>query len=327
MAQDVFRWGILGPGHIAARTVPAIVRTPGLRLEAVASRDLARAQAFAAAHGAAKAYGSYRELAEDPDVDAVYVATPNAFHCEQAVLCLSHGKAVLVEKPFALNAAEGRRMAEAARTHGAFLMEAMWTRFVPAVRHLRSLLASGALGAPRLAVADFSFSRQLGPETRLLSPALGGGALLDLGVYCLSFASLAFGPVPDAVSSYARLGPTGVDVQDAVLLRYAGGGQAQLSCGFEAYGAADATLLCADARVALPSVAKPEALAIVRPSGSETLPFPFAVNGYEPQFLEVRDRVREGALASPEMALSETLATLELMDALRRDWGVRYPQE
>ena len=221
------RWGILGTGHIASRFAEALSTLPDVRLLAVGSRRRATAEAFARRHRAERTYGSYVELAADPDLDIVYVASPHALHRDHSLLCLEAGKAVLCEKPFALNAREAREVVAAARTRGLFCMEAMWTRFLPTMRRLIELLDAGTIGEVRMVSAQLGFPSEPDPTSRLFDPALGGGALLDLGVYPLALASQLLGQPVD-VASAATFGATGVDEQCALLLRYEGGRIASL---------------------------------------------------------------------------------------------------
>ena len=187
------RWGILGTGRVAGRFAQALRELDDARLLAAGSRRLATAEAFARHHGVERAYGSYAQLAADPDLDIVYVASPHALHREHSLLCLEAGRAVLCEKPFALNATEAREVIASARSRGLFCMEAMWTRFLPAMRRLTELVDAGAIGELRMVTAQLGFPSEPDPSSRLFDPALGGGALLDLGVYPLALASQLLG--------------------------------------------------------------------------------------------------------------------------------------
>jgi len=180
-----YKWGILAPGSIANKFAEGLKIIPNAVMYAVGSRDRGRAEAFAQKHGFQKTYGSYRELAEDPEVDAIYVAPPHPFHEEAAVLCLNNKKAVICEKPFAVNSRQVERMIQCARRNNVFLMEAMWTRFLPTICKVRELLAGNAIGKVRLVTADLGFRAGLNPEGRLFAPALAGGSLLDVGVFNL----------------------------------------------------------------------------------------------------------------------------------------------
>jgi dihydrodiol dehydrogenase / D-xylose 1-dehydrogenase (NADP) len=327
MEKKQFNWAVLGPGVIAHKVVSSFSGAPGAALYAVGSRNIARAKAFAQEFGAAAAYGSYEEVANDPKVDAVYVATPHSLHCENAILCLEHGKPVLCEKPFSINAGFARRMADAARANGVFLMEAMWTRFLPAIAKVRELLASGAIGEPRMLAADCSFSMPPNPASRLYNPALGGGGLLDVGVYTVSLSSMVFGRTPAQVASLAHIGATGVDEHAALLLKYPGGQIAALTCGIHACGYGGAEIMGTEGAIELKSFNGAKSVHITRGGVSEELKFPVAATGYEYQIIETMDCVRKGLTESPTMPLDETIAVMETMDRVRAQWGLEYPME
>ncbi len=229
------RWGIAGPGRIAAAMAADFARVTNGELVAVGSRDEARATAFAAAHGIPKAHGSYAALVTDPDVDAVYIATPHPQHVDIALAALAAGKAILVEKAFTASVADTERVIETARAAGVFAMEAMWTRFVPGIREVRELITSGAIGQLRMVQGDLTAFRGYDPTDRLFDPALGGGAVLDLGVYVLSLTQHLLG-TPERVYSVGGTSPSGVEGEFGVLLGYADGRSATLSGGFTAYG-------------------------------------------------------------------------------------------
>ncbi len=220
---DAVRWGIAATGGIAESFAEGLAQVPDAELVAVASRSQERADAFGDSHDVRNRHGSYEALADDPEVDVVYVATPQSRHAEDTLLFLAAGKAVLCEKPFALDEAQAATMIDAARQHDLLLMEAMWSRFLPAYRRLREVLAEGRIGEPRLVEADFGFRLpdDVG-DHRLIDPTLGGGALLDLGVYPVQLCALVLGP-PDRVAAVGHLGPTGVDEQVAAVLGHPGG--------------------------------------------------------------------------------------------------------
>lgn len=318
-----FRWGILGTGAIAAKFTSGLAAAPDHVAAAVGSRAPESARAFAARHGVARAHGSYADLAADPGLDAIYVATPHARHLEDALLCLEAGKPVLCEKPLALSESQGRRMVAAARERGLFLMEAMWTRLNPVVRALRGLLAEGRLGDPRMLSCDFGFRAEYDPAGRLFDPALGGGALLDVGVYGVAFARMVFGTDPESLSGVATLGETGVDEQCAFTLRYPCGGIASLSAAVRVDTPQEVVLSCTDGRVRVPLFWCPERMIV----DGEEQRFEVAGNGYHYQALEVAERVRAGDVESAHVPHDESLAILRTMDALRGEFGVRYPGE
>lgn len=221
------RWGVLGPGGIAGDFTTALHRFTDQRAVAVGSRSLERAQAFASRHGIGRAYGSYEQLVDDGDVDIVYISSPHSEHREHALLAIAAGKHVLVEKPIGVDAQEAADIAEAARAAGVFAMEAMWTRFLPKFTVIRSLLDDGVLGELEAVTADLGFPAEFDPAGRMWNPDLGGGALLDLGVYTVWFAQFALG-TPSAVHAFGQLAQTGVDQQVALGLEHRDGAHSQL---------------------------------------------------------------------------------------------------
>ena len=226
---NAIRWGILGTGSIAKQFARGLADTPDAVLQSVGSRTQDSADAFGEAFSVPTRHASYEALANDPEVDAIYVSTPHPFHKDNSILCLQAGKAVLCEKPFTINAAEAKAVVEVARARGVFLMEAMWSRFFPAMQQVKKWLDEKAIGEVRLVNADFGFRAGINPEGRLFNPALGGGALLDVGIYATSFASFVLGPHPTRIESMANIGETGVDEQNAVILGYDNGAMALLS--------------------------------------------------------------------------------------------------
>jgi predicted dehydrogenase len=260
------RWGILGTGSIARLFARDLGDLPDAELVAVGSRSRERAEAFGRELGVPHRFGSYAELVGNPQVDVVYVATPASAHRKNMLLCLEAGKAVLCEKPFTVDAGEAREVVAAARRHGRFLMEAMWTRFVPATVKLRELLAAGAIGNVRCMIADLGRSSDLRPKARLLSPELGGGALLQSGIYLVSLASMIFGS-PDQVRSLADAGASGVDEQAGVLLGYPEGKLALLFCSIGARTSREATVVGTAGQIRIhPPVVCPSSLTLLRRS-------------------------------------------------------------
>jgi predicted dehydrogenase len=301
---------------------------PDAELAAVGSRRRETAEAFGEKHRIARRYASYEALAADPEVDVVYVATPHPMHKENALLCLRAGKAVLCEKPFAINAAEGRAMADAARQASRFLMEAMWTRFLPATIKAREIVRSGAIGEVRFVKADLCFRAGWNPEGRLLNPALGGGALLDVGIYTVAWAAMLLGATPSRISALSHLGPTGVDEQSAVVLGYDDGRLAQLSCAVRTSLPHESIIAGTDGLI---RVHHPfwhaSRLTISAKGKEETLDLPYEHNGYQYEAAEVMRCLREDRIESDVMPVGETLAILALMDRIRAAVGLRYPME
>ncbi len=322
----VIRWGIIGLGAIARKFAGDLVHVPDAQLVAVGSRSLAKATAFAAEFKAARAYASYQELVADPQVDAIYVATPHPMHREDAILCLEGGKAVLCEKPFAVNHGELERVIAVARTARVFLMEAMWTRFLPTMVRVREWIAGGAIGDPRMLSADFGFRCPWDPASRLLDPALAGGALLDVGVYTVALAQQLFGP-PARIAGLATIGATGVDEQAAFVLAHAGGRLAVLSCAVRTATPQEARIDGEDGRITIPAFWQASSARLVASARSELIETPFPGNGYQFEAIEVGRCLRAGLLESPAMTHGESVHIMRTMDELRRQWGLRYPAD
>lgn len=325
--SETIRWGLLGCGSIARALATAIRETPDATLAAVGSRSLEKAQAFAAEFGAERAHGSYEALAEDAGVDVVYVATPHPMHRDGVLLCLDRGRAVLCEKPFALNAVQAREMVAKARQTNRFLMEAMWTRFFPITRRVRELAAEGAIGEIKLLAADFGFRAGFDPKSRLFAPELGGGALLDVGIYVASYASMLLGR-PDSIVSQMKPARTGVDGQSAFVLGYPSGAMAVLYTSIQAMTPWEATIMGEKGSIRVHSPFwKPSRLTLKTEAGEETIDLPYEGNGYRFQVEEVGRCLRAGERESPLIPLDETIAVMETLDAIRRPWCLVYPGE
>ncbi len=326
MAQPI-RWGILGAGWIAATVAPDIASSDGGVLAAVAARDGARAAAFAERHGVERSYGSYRELVEDPDVDVIYVATTHAQHHEHALLALAAGKPVLVEKAFALNAGQAREMVAAARTRGLFCMEAMWMRFNPLILEAQRLVAGGRIGELVNIRADYSKRFAFSADHRLFDLSAGGGALLDLGVYPLTFAWLFLGR-PDTVQAAGVLSPTGSDASVAVQWFYDSGRVAQIHTSAERESPVGALVVGTTGWIAIDTpLHLPASMTIHTADGDEVRTAVLPGNGYGLEVAEVHRCLRQGELESPAVPLDDTLAILETIDDVRRQIGVRYPAD
>ena len=322
------RWGILGPGKIAHKFATGLKSIPDAALVAVGSRTLDRATRFAAEYNVPRVHGHYESLAADPEVDVVYVATPHPLHHDTAMLCLKAGKAVLLEKPFTINAREGEELVEVARSNDVFLMEAMWMRFLPMVVQIREWLAQQLIGEPRIVMADFGFRGDWNPEGRLLNPALGGGALLDVGIYPLSLASMVFGGVPRNVTGLCHFGQTGVDEQSAMVLSYEGGELAVLTCAVRTGTAHEARILGTTGSIHMPAFWHgTQATLAMEGQESKTICCPKEGNGYNYEAVEVGRCLRAGLKESPIIPLSETLSMMRTLDELRRQWGLVYPGE
>ena len=287
-------------------------------------------------------HGSYEALAHDPDVDVIYIGTPHPFHFEHTLLCLEAGKHVLIEKPFAMNARQTRQMIEKARANGLFLMEAMWTRFLPAMVQVRQWLADGAIGEVELVRANLSFMAEFDAKSRLFAPELGGGALLDVGIYPISFASMILG-TPKTIGSTACLGQTGTDDRSAYLLGYEGGKTALLSSAVQLGVPVEAEIIGTQGYIKIhePWI-NPRVVTLAKPAApgvqarlifegnvfdTQTVYLPTRGNGYNYEAIEVGECLRAGRLESQVLPLDELLAIMETLDTIRAQWGLTYPTE
>ena len=361
---DAIRWGILGAGRVARSFARGLQHLPDAVLKAVASRSAERLREFSALFQVEHLCNDYESLANDRNVDIVYIATTNQLHCEHSILCLNAGKPVLCEKPFTVTAAEARRVIELARRRRLFCMEAMWTRCLPLMRELPAILGSGAIGAIRMLKADFGSLPPFDKENRFFNPALGGGAMLDLGIYLLSLASYLFGP-PESVSSQATISQTGVDEQSAALLNYKSGQIAMISCSIVTRLPTEGLIVGTRGNIRIHSpIHCPRGLTVtVYPDlagepGGENVPgrafasgasksisflgrvrskiqpghkddvtsYPFEGNGYNYEAQEAMRCLRSQALESTMLPLNETLQIMETMDAIRAQWVSRLPE-
>ncbi|SCL40318.1 Predicted dehydrogenase [Micromonospora pallida] len=320
------RWGILATGNIAARFAEDLTLVPDAELVAVGSRTAEGAERFAAKHGVPRAYGSWTELAADPDLDVVYVATPHSAHYDATMTCLDAGRAVLLEKPFTLNLADSTELVETARSRGVFLMEAMWMRCNPLILRLVELVAEGAIGTVTNVRADFGMAGPFPPEGRLRALALGGGALLDVGIYPVSLAHLLLG-MPDHVRAWAKISPEGVDENTGIVLGYDSGAVATLSCGLLGATPVTASITGTAGRIELPSLFfRPDSLTLLR-SGREpeTVRTELVGHGYQYEAVEVQRCLADGLLESPLVPHAITLEVMGLLDDVRALIGVEYP--
>jgi predicted dehydrogenase len=323
----VVRWGVAGPGGIATRFAEAMRMVAGGEITAVASRSLDRAEPYADRFGVRTRYGDYSSLAADPDVDAVYVATPHTRHEADTLAFLAAGKHVLCEKAFALDGAQARRMVAAARDNGVFLMEAMWSRFLPAYRVLQDLVAAGRIGEPLLVEADFGIRIPVMPDHRLFDRALGGGALLDLGVYPVQLCNLVLG-APDRVAADGVVGETGVDEQIVAVLHHPGGRLGVVKAAIRVPLACGARIAGSDGWIELPPFMHcPDAVVVGGSAGTERIDAAFEGDGLRFQIDEVHRCLAAGLTESPAMTLDDTIAVMDALDAIRAQVGVRYDED
>jgi predicted dehydrogenase len=325
--DDRIRWGIAATGGIARRFATGLAETDDAETVAVASRTLERAEAFGGEFDIPHRHASYEALAADPDVDVVYVASPHSRHEVDTLLFLEAGKHVLCEKPFALNETQARRMVDTARDRGLFVMEAIWSRFLPAYELLADLLAGGVIGEVVSVDADFGIRFPFDPAHRLFDLALGGGALLDLGIYPLQLATLVLG-APREVHAVGRIGETGADDYVAAVLAHDGGGLSTIRASTQVTLACAARISGTDGVIDLPIFMHcPGSLTVTTVAGVEVHDAPIVGEGLRLQVAEVHRCVRAGELESPVIPHAETLRLAHTMDRIRDQIGVRYPGE
>lgn len=319
--------GIIGAGWIADKMAEALAPLADYEVSAIASRSLEKAQAFAAERGIRKAYGSYEELVRDPEVDLVYIATPHSHHYEHARLAIEHGKPVLVEKAFTANARQARELIELAHERKVFMTEAIWTRYMPLSHKVKELMESGIIGEPRVLTATLCYMME--HKERIVRADLCGGALLDLGVYCLNFARMYFGTDIARTVTNCHLGPEGMDMMESISLSFADGRMANLQAGCLTLNDRQGIISGTEGYIRVDNINCPERIDVVRNyENVETILRPAdMVNGYEYQVYECRRCIEAGLLESPLMPHAETLSIMEQMDALRKEWGVVYPMD
>lgn len=322
------RWGILATGGIA-QAFAADLKLTGFDVRAVASRDQLRADEFAARFSLPVAHGSYAALAEDPNVDIVYIATPHPQHVAPALQMIAAGKHVLIEKAFTANAAQARAIRDAAAERGVLAMEAMWTRYLPHMVRIRQLVEAGRIGELRGMFADHTQALSLDPDHRINSLELGGGALLDLGIYPISFAWDLFGP-PASVQATARFGETGADTEVATMFTYPSGAVASTFSSSRMRARNEATVIGSDASIFIDSVwYKPTRFRVVAGDGAVLEQFESTVEGrgMHYQAAAAERLVAEGNLAGDVLPLEESVAIMECLDTIRQQIGLRYPAD
>ena len=329
--KDTFRWGIIGCGLIAPKFIQALEKTGEGHVAAAASKSIRRARQLQKKTNMERGYGSYGEMLEKEPLHAVYIANTHAEHTSAARLCLNRGLPVLVEKAFTRNAGEAEDLIALAQEKKLFMMEAMWTRFNPASARVRELLAEGAIGEVQHFFAEFCvrmtlFSKKMLPWNRMYSPRLAGGALLDIGVYPISFASMVFGSAPERIRGTAEMTWTGVDRTSAYTLDYPGGKKAEMAASFRQDRPREAVISGSGGAIRIPHFSGTDRIVLTR-KGQPPETIECGAPGFEHQIREVHRCLREGLTESPLLPLRETLEIMKTMDALREQWGMRYPGE
>ncbi len=322
------RWGILGLGNISRQFARGLEAVSDADLVVCGSRTQQNADLFGDEFNVPRRYGSYEALAADPEVDAIYVSTPHAMHKENCIMCLEAGKAVLCEKPFTINRAEAEEVVSVARKQRVFLMEAMWTRFVPVMYRVRDWLADGAIGDVTMVTADFGFGSKPNPESRLYKPELGGGALMDVGVYAVSFASMIYGCPPSRIASLGNIGSMDVDDNVGMVFGYEGGALAMLYTSIRSRTPQHAYIQGTEGMIHIHSPFwKANTVTLSRGGDDEIVEVPYEGNGYNCEAEEVMRCLASGALESEIMTHDESLAIMQTLDDVRSQLDLRYPME
>lgn len=325
----VIKWGIIGAGNISSTFAAALNSLSDTQITAIASRDIDRARGFADRYSIHKFYGSYEELVQDPDIDVVYIGTPHTEHKENAALCIRHGKAVLCEKPFTLNSRDSKYLVDLAKENGVFLMEAMWTKFLPVTQVVKNWIQEKKIGDVRFLRISFGFQSKFDITSRLFNPDLAGGALLDLGIYPITYVVHMMGKLPNQIAGSAYLGKSGVDEMNVISMRYNEGVVADLSSAITVNSGTDAEIIGDNGKILVPNFWMADKAMLYDEMGNlvDSCSIPHRLNGYEYEAEEVNNCIRAGQLESAVVPLQDTLDIMKLMDALRAEWGLIYPQE
>lgn len=324
MKAEKIKWGIIGPGKIAGKFATSLKEVKDAELYAVASRSFERAEFFAKENGATKAYGSYEEMLQDEELDVVYIATPHVFHYEHTLLCLKNGKAVLCEKPFAINRQQVEEMISTAREKQVFLMEAMWTPFLPHIKYVIDVVNSGKYGKIKKLTADFGFNAPFKETGRLFSIKLGGGSLLDIGIYPVFLALHSLG-IPEKIEAKAQLGKTEVDEVCDVIFSYPDGVTAELHSTIIKKTRTVAEFELDKAIIKISSRwHEPATVTITTSKGSETKSFDVASYGYEYEARHVNEMLRKGRIESDVMSFDKSLQLISLLDQIRKEIKLEY---
>ena len=325
--KDKMRVGIIGTGWIAEKAAITLNGMDNCEALAVGSRSQEKAEAFASKWGIAKAHGSYRELIDDPDVDLVYVGTPHSHHFDVTKEALLAGKPCLVEKAFMANYRQAKEIVDLAHDRKVFLAEAIWTRYQPIVGMVRQLMKDGRIGIPRLLTATLGYS--MGEKPRIMRPDLCGGALLDLGVYALNFVRMFFPADIVSMESQCVKSDTGMDLTNAISMVLSDGMLCNLQSSAACVGDNIGVIAGTEGNLIIDNINNPQQITVNGPDRTyiETIHVPKQITGYEYQFVACRQALIDGLLEPREMPHAETLYVMQLMDGLRRKWGVRYPMD
>lgn len=322
--DEKYNWGIIGCGKIAHKFAEDLLSVPNANLFAVASRNLKKAKDFGNIYNVFSCYGSYIELISNPEIDVIYIATPHVFHHKNTLMCLNAKKAVLCEKPFALNLEQVTEMIATARNNNTFLMEALWTYFLPHYEYVLKIVASNKLGKIKNLKADFGFASEFNPESRIFKKELGGGSLLDVGIYPL-FAALSLLGCPENIEAKATFGKTGIDENCTMQLSYPNNVEAFLYSSVTEKTNTEAVIELEKGTIVIHSrFHEPSSITITKNGVSELHEFPVTTNGYNYEAIHVQEMIKEGNIESNIMSFEKSLELIKLLDSVRDKIKLRY---
>ena len=323
--EKQINWGILGAGRIAEKFCTALVTAPGNSLYAVASQNEESGKGFAIKFKSIKFYNNYLSLVNDPDIDVVYIATPHVFHYEQTLLCLNHNKHVLCEKPMSISSFQTQEMIKLAQKNNLFLMEAMWTNCMPFITKIKEIIAEDIIGSIQYIQADFGFSTPFDADSRLFNKSLGGGSILDVGVYPISLATLLLGE-PSGIQSFSKLSSTGVDEYANIILQYPHGATAHLFSAVTTQTPTEATIIGTKGTIKVnsPWYMATDFTIVLNDGTSKSYSFPHLANGFEYEIMEVMNCLKSGLTQSKLVSHQQTIIVSKIMDKLLNQAGVNY---
>lgn len=321
------RIGILGAGNIAGVLAQTFAKMDGVECYAIASRSKEKAEAFAEKYGFAVSYGSYEDLVKDENVDLVYIATPHSNHYEDMKLCIAHGKPVLCEKAFTMNAAQAKEIANLSAKENVYVTEAIWTRYMPSRKMINDLLESGIIGKPATLTANLSYVIE--KKGRIIEPALAGGALLDIGVYGLNFAFMHFGTEIERIESSVQMTDTGVDGAESITIFFKDGKMAVLNHSIYCRSDRKGIIHGDKGYMIVENINNPNKIAVYDLTDRliKEVAVPEQISGYEYQVTECMECLKEDKRESKSMPLADSIFVMEIMDSIRAKWGLVYPQE
>ena len=325
--QESINWGILAPGKIAKKFATALAGVSDAHLYSVASRSPERAEAFAKEFGFETFAQDYEALINDPKVDVIYIASPHTFHVEQSIACLKAGKAVLCEKPMSINARDAQRVFDVAAANNTFYMEAVWSRFMPSLDKVRELINDGAIGEVQTAQASFGIDVPFDETHRLYDKSLAGGALLDVGIYTVTFAQWLMQTMPEKIVANAVIGNTGVDQRTSMSLRYPKGQLITLNSAIDSLSNHEAWIFGSKGRIRMASFWQCQEIMLETEQGQTLIPMPHRINGYEGEIEETNRCLREGKIESERLTWAESLSVMQIMDEARQQIGLRYSED